>query len=111
MLRPSLPAEREQRLARAGAAAWPGFGGPLTFRRRRCRYRTNRTLVPIEPPHHGPPPPRIASQRRNHCSRLSSIAFCNNICHERTFNWHLDLRAATAATIISHSGKASGGAT
>src|SRR6202023_3705723 len=43
------------------------------------------TLVPIEPPHHGLPPPPIAMRRRNHCSRKSSTDFCNKICHIRTW--------------------------
>src|SRR5262249_12714629 len=33
------------------------------------------TLVVIEPPHHRPTPPRIVSERRNHCSREPSTTF------------------------------------
>src|SRR4029077_1420028 len=33
------------------------------------------TLVVIEPPHHRPTPPRIVSERRNHCSRGPSTTF------------------------------------
>src|SRR5262249_62136123 len=32
-------------------------------------------LVVIEPPHHRPTPPRIVSERRNHCSREPSTTF------------------------------------
>src|SRR5262249_2832170 len=33
------------------------------------------TLVVIVPPHHRPTPPRIVSERRNHCSRGPSTTF------------------------------------
>src|SRR5262249_58630653 len=33
------------------------------------------TLVVMEPPHHRPTPPRIVSERRNHCSREPSTTF------------------------------------
>src|SRR5262249_43694685 len=33
------------------------------------------TLAVIEPPHHRPTPPRIVSERRNHCSRGPSTTF------------------------------------
>src|SRR5262245_4555268 len=33
------------------------------------------TLLVIEPPHHRPTPPRIVSERRNHCSREPSTTF------------------------------------
>jgi hypothetical protein len=32
-------------------------------------------LIVIEPPHHRPPPQRIASEQRNHCSPKSSNSF------------------------------------
>src|SRR5260370_40995842 len=41
-------------------------------------------LVVIEPPHHGPLPSRIASQRRNHQPKKPATDFCNKIGHKQT---------------------------
>jgi len=38
-------------------------------------------LVVIEPPHHRPPPQRIASEQRNHCSRKASTTFATKSAH------------------------------
>src|SRR5262249_54350006 len=41
------------------------------------------TLVVIEPPHHRPTPPRIVSERRNHCSREPSTTFATKSANRR----------------------------
>src|SRR5262249_36014926 len=41
------------------------------------------TLVVIEPPHHRPTPPRIVSERRNHCSREPSTTFATKSAKSR----------------------------
>src|SRR5262245_17829456 len=38
-------------------------------------------LVPLQPPHHRPPPQRIASQRRNHRSGRPSTTFATKSAH------------------------------
>ena len=50
------------------------------------RDEMNRKTVPgrESPPHHGPLPSRIASQRRNHRPQQPSTDFCNKIGPKRT---------------------------
>src|SRR5262245_18099416 len=49
-----------------------GIVGNSLFNTKRVKQPT---LVVIEPPHHRPTPPRIVSERRNHCSREPSTTF------------------------------------
>jgi hypothetical protein len=42
------------------------------------------TLFALQPPHHGLPPPKIASARRNHGSPHASTDFCNKIRQKRS---------------------------
>jgi hypothetical protein len=43
------------------------------------------TLVVIEPPHHRPTPPRIASEATESLFARTINDFCNKICHKRKF--------------------------
>src|SRR5215472_12479787 len=60
------------------------------------------TLVVIEPPHHRPTPPRIVSERRNHCSREPSTTFATKSATRR--RRHHFIRSPDFANAINDCG-------
>src|SRR5437870_3355592 len=57
-------------------------------------------LVVIDPPHHRPPPQRIASGRPNHFARKPSITFAT----KSALSGHTETICYLSASLIGHSG-------
>src|SRR5262249_35512073 len=61
------------------------------------------TLAAIEPPHHRPTPPRIVSERRNHCSRGPSTTFATKSAkrrHSHCSRFSYSITSSASASIV-----------